>query len=321
MGNFSIRGVLTTAVLVGALWAPASALAAAPAITTGGVANVAPTTAVLKGTVDPNGTATSYMFQYGTTRLYGAQTPTTAAGAGKKGVAVAAGVSGLAPTTTYHYRLVGLRGTKPFFGKDRTFKTKRQPLGVSLAATPNPVRIGSSTTLAGVLSGTGNSARQVQLQANPWPYTQGFLAVGNNVVTGATGGFAFTLLSVAVNTQYRVLMPAKPAVTSPIVVVGTVNKITRHAKVRRGSKRGRIHFWGTIRPALDGAPVVVQKLRRGTWVNVGQTSAHHTSKGYSRYSKRIRQKRGGRYRVVVLDASGAHSPAVSKSIKRRHLRF
>ena len=161
----------------------------------------------------------------------------------------------------------------------------------------------------------------MQLQANPWPYTQGFLAVGNNVVTGATGGFAFTLLSVAVNTQYRVLMPAKPAVTSPIVVVGTVNKITRHAKVRRGSKRGRIHFWGTIRPALDGAPVVVQKLRRGTWVNVGQTSAHHTSKGYSRYSKRIRQKRGGRYRVVVLDASGAHSPAVSKSIKRRHLRF
>ncbi len=67
--------------------------------------------------------------------------------------------------------------------------------------------------------------------------------------------------------------------------------------------------------------MVIQKLRRGTWVNVGQTSAQHTSKGYSRYSKRIRQKRGGRYRVVVWMRHGAHSPRVSKSIKRRQLRL
>jgi hypothetical protein len=321
MGSIRMRGVLTTAVLVGALWAPASALAAAPTITTGGVANVAPTTAVLKGTVDPNGTATSYTFQYGTTRLYGAQTPTTSAGAGKKAVAVAAGVSGLAPATTYHYRLVGLRGSRTWFGKDRTFKTKRQPLGVSLAATPNPIRINGSTTLAGVLSGTGNANRQVVLQANPWPYTQGFLAAGNPQVTNGSGAFFFPLLSVAVNTQYRVMMVARPGVVSPIVVLGTTNKITRHAKVRRGSKRGRIHIWGTIRPALDGAPVVIQKRRRGTWVNIGQTHARHTSKGFSRYSKRIRQKHGGRYRAVVLDATGAHSPSVSRSITRRHLRF
>jgi hypothetical protein len=319
MRSIGLRGVLT-AVVVGALWAPASALAAAPTITTGGVANVAPTTAVLKGTVDPNGTATSYTFQYGPTRLYGAQTPVTAAGSGTKGVAVAAGISGLAPATTYHYRLVGLRGTRTFLGKDRTFKTKRQPLGVSLAASPNPIRIGGATTLAGVLSGTGNANRQVALQANPWPYTQGFLAAGNPQVTNASGGFSFPLLSVTVNTQYRVVMVARPEVVSPIVVLGTTNKVTRHAKVRRGSKRGRIHFWGTIRPALDGSPVVIQKLRNGAWVNVGQTFARHTSKGYSRYSKRIRQRRGGRYRVAVLDASGAHSPGVSKSIRRRHVR-
>jgi hypothetical protein len=321
MRSIGRRGVLTTAVFVAALWAPASALAAAPAITTGGVANVAPTTAVLKGTVDPNGTATSYTFQYGTTKLYGAQTPTASAGGGNKPVAVAAGVGGLAPATTYHYRLVGLRGSKPFLGKDRTFKTKRQPLGVSLAATPNPIRIGRATTLAGVLSGTGSANRQVALQSNPWPYQQGFLTVGNPQVTNASGGFSFPLLSVGVNTQYRVLMVARPGVVSPIVVLGTTNKVTRHAKVRRGSRRGRIHFWGTIRPSLDGAPVVIQKLRRGTWVNVGQTHARHTSKGFSRYSKRIRQRRGGRYRVAVLDASGAHSPGVSKSIKRRKVRF
>jgi hypothetical protein len=321
MGSIRFRGVLTAAVLLGALWAPAGAMAAAPEITTGGVSNLAPTSAVLNGTVDPNGTATSYTFQYGTTKLYGASTAAASAGAGRRPVKVSVGIGSLAPATTYHYRLVGLRGSKVFVGRDRTFKTKRQPLGVSLAATPNPIRIGSATTLAGVLSGTGNANRQVQLQANPWPYTGGFQPVGNVQLTNATGGFAFALLSVSLNTQYRVLMPARPAVASPVVVLGTTNKVTRHAKVRRGSRRGRIHFWGRISPALDGAPVLIQKLRDGAWVNIAQTSAHHTSKGYSRYSKRVRQKRGGRYRVVVLDASGAHSGGVSRSIRRRHLRF
>jgi hypothetical protein len=320
MGSIRRRGVLA-AVLLGALWVPTSALAAAPTITTGGVSNITPTTATLNGTVDPNGTATSYIFQIGPTRLYGGATATQSAGGGKKPVHVSVPASGLAPATTYHYRLVGLRGSRTFFGKDRTFKTKRQPLGVSLAATPNPIRIGGSTTLAGVLSGTGNAERQVQLQANAWPYTAGFQPVGNIQITNASGGFAFTLLSVTVNTQYRVLMPAKPEVVSPVVVLGTINKVTRHAKVRRGVRRGRIHFWGTIRPALDGAPVYIQKLRRGIWVNIAQTAARHTSKGFSRYSRRVRQKHGGRYRVVVVDASGAHSPSASRSIRRHHLRF
>jgi hypothetical protein len=321
MRSISIRGVPVLTVLVGALIAPAGALAAAPTVTTGGVANVAPTSALLKGSVDPNGTATSYMFQIGPTRLYSGATPQTSAGSGNKAVPVAATVSGLAPATTYHYRLVGLRGTKTFFGKDRTFKTKRQPLGVSLAATPNPIRIGGSTTLAGVLSGTGNAGRQVVLQANAWPYTGGFVAAANPQVTNASGAFTFPVLSVSVNTQYRVLMVARPDVVSPIVVLGTTNKVTRHAKVRRGSRRGRIHFWGTVRPALDGSPVLVQKLRRGAWVTIGETSARHTTKNLSRYSKRIRQKHGGTYRIVVIDASGAHSGGVSRTIERHHLRF
>ena len=316
-----MRSIGILVAVLGGLLLPASALAAPPTVTTGGVANVAPTTALLKGSIDPNGTATSYMFQIGTTRLYGGQTPTTAAGAGNKGVAVAAAVSGLAPATTYHYRLVGLRGSRTFFGRHRTFKTKRQPLGVSLAATPNPIRIGHSTTLAGVLSGTGNANRQVVLQANAWPYTGGFVAATNAQVTNASGGFSFPLLSVSVNTQYRVVLVPRPEVVSPVVVLGTTNKVTRHAKVRRGHRRGRIHLWGTIRPALDGSPVVVQKLRRGTWVNIGQTHARHTSKGFSRYTKRIRQKHGGTYRVVVVDASGAHSPGVSRTVERHHMRF
>ncbi|HEX5619212.1 MAG TPA: hypothetical protein VFX51_12365 [Solirubrobacteraceae bacterium] len=305
--------------MLGALIAPASALAAAPTITTGRVTKVTPTSAVLHGKVDPNGTATSYIFDLGPTKLYGARSPVQSAGSGNKAVSVRwVVVAGLAPATTYHYRLVGIRGNKTFFGKDRTFKTDRQPLGVSLAATPNPIRMGRHTTLAGTLSGTGNAGRRVQLQANPWPYA-GFLGgLVNDQFTTATGSFSFFVPRVDVNTQYRVLMPAKPNVVSPIVVLGTVSHVTRHAKVKRGDRRARIRFTGRIRPALDGAAVEIQKLRKGNWTNIAQTNAVHTNKGYSRYSKRIRQKHGGRYRVVVIH--GAHAPTVSRSIRLRHLR-
>jgi hypothetical protein len=319
MRSIRRRGALTAAVVLCALIAPASALAAAPKVTTGGVALITQNGGKLKGTIDPNGTATSYIFQYGPTKLYGAQSAPLDAGKGNKAKKVSVVLSSLAPATRYHYRLVGLRGNRVFPGKDKTFKTKPQPLGVTFAATPNPIMIGGQTTLAGTLSGTGNAGRRVQLQANAWPYTTGFQGgLVNDQITSPTGTFSFTVFPVNVNTQYRVLMPAKPEVVSPIVALGTVSKVTRRTKVtHRNDRRALIRFSGRIRPALDGAAVYVQKLRNGTWTNLVLTTAVHTSKGYSRYSKRARQRRGGRYRVVIVH--GAHSASISKSVRVRHL--
>ncbi len=59
-------------------------------------------------------------------------------------------------------------------------------------------------TLQGVLSGTGNAGRQVVLQQKVFPYLTDFQTVGNPQVTGSSGAFAFPLLGVTTNTQYRV---------------------------------------------------------------------------------------------------------------------
>jgi hypothetical protein len=314
----SIRAVLLA--LCCALLLPAAASAATkPAATTGGVANLTPTTALLNGTVDPNGAATTYLFQYGTSRLYESRTAPLNAGAGNKGKKIAVAVGALVPNTKYHYRLVAQNSKGLTFGKDRTFRTKKQPLALSLAATPNPVRSGHATTLNGVLSGTGNANRQIKLESSSWPFTA-WVQAGNPQVTGATGAFSFPILSVPSNTQYRVSLVANPATMSPVVVVGTTVKVTRHAKVFPGTKRGRIHFWGRLKPATDGATVQIQKLRKGNWITIAQTTAKATGKGFSRYSRRIKQKHGGRYRVVAVDTSGVHSVSVSRSIRRHHLR-
>ena len=320
MRTIRTRGALGAAALVCALWAPAVASAAEkPVATTGGVANVTPTTVVLNATINPKGAATSYFFQYGTTVIYGSLTPSASVGSGNKGVKIAVAVGALAPATTYHYRVVAQNSKGLTRGKHRTFKTKRQPLGVALAATPNPVRVGGATTLGGALTGTGNGNRQVVLQSNPWPYTQGFLTTGNAQVTNSTGAFAFPVIGVPVNTQYRVLMASRPEVVSPVVVVATTVKVTRRVRVKRGVRRARIRFRGRLTPAVDGQQVVIQRLRKGIWVNRGQTVARHAKAGYSRYSKSIRVRRGGRFRVVLIDASGKYSPSASRSRRVRRV--
>jgi hypothetical protein len=292
-----------------------------PVATTGGASNIAPSSVVLNATVNPKGAATTYFFQYGTTVIYGGLTPSTAVGKGTTGVKVSVAVGGLAPATTYHYRVVAQNSKGITRGKDRTFKTKRQPLGITMAATPNPVRVDGATNLAGALTGTNNDGRQVVLQANPWPYTSGFLAAGNPVVTLANGSFSFPILSVPVNTQYRVQMASRPDVVSPAVVVGTTLKVGRHVDVDRGSSRGTIRFGGMLRPATDGTEVLVQRLRHGTWRTIGHTFARAAKGDKSRYVKRVRVRRGGRFRVVVNDVTGRHSPSTSRSVRVHHVTF
>jgi hypothetical protein len=302
------------------LAAPSGALAATkPAATTRAAADVTQSTATLTGTVDPNGAATTYFFQVGATRVYGGATPVTSAGGGNKPVTVTGAVVGLAPATTYHFRLVASNRKGRTIGRDRTLKTKRQPLGVTLAGVPNPVPAGGGSTLAGTLTGTGNAGRQVVLQANPFPYTQGFLTTGNAEVTASDGGFSFPVLSVPVNTQFRVLMPFRPEVVSPVVVVGAQVRVTTHVRVRRGSRRGMVRLSGFVRPAADGAQVLIQKFVRDGWVTIAQTFARHADASASRYSRRVSQRRRGRYRVQV-NTQGAYTSGLGRTVRVRHVR-
>jgi phosphodiesterase/alkaline phosphatase D-like protein len=95
----------------------------APSATTGTV-RADEGSAVVSGSVNPNGVATSYYFEFGTTANYGQQTPPRGAGAGSSAVAVSATLSGLQANTTYHYRLVAVGPQGAFsIGADRTFVT------------------------------------------------------------------------------------------------------------------------------------------------------------------------------------------------------
>ena len=98
---------------------------APPVATTGSASAVLDTSATLGGSVNPNGTATTYHFEYGTTTAYGTNSPAVdaSAGSGTSAVAESANLTGLTPGTIYHFRLVATSAGGTSNGADQTFTT------------------------------------------------------------------------------------------------------------------------------------------------------------------------------------------------------
>ncbi|MBN8459853.1 MAG: cadherin-like beta sandwich domain-containing protein [Verrucomicrobia bacterium] len=87
-------------------------------------ADVTRTSATLNGRVNANGLNTLVSFEYGLTTAYGfsaPQTPITMNG--NSAVPVSAGLSGLQPDRTYHFRVVAKAGSHTLKGADQTFTT------------------------------------------------------------------------------------------------------------------------------------------------------------------------------------------------------
>ncbi len=88
-------------------------------------AEVGVSEAKLGALANPGGIETSYRFEYGTTTAYGQSTPFPegSVGEGVAPHAVWAAASGLAPATTYHYRVVAMNELGEAVGPDQTFTT------------------------------------------------------------------------------------------------------------------------------------------------------------------------------------------------------
>jgi hypothetical protein len=97
-----------TAALAALLLGASVAQAAPPSLGAVSATDIQGVSAVLKGTVDPENLATSYFFEYSTQANFAGamKTATEPAGSGNEARPARAAISGLAPNTLYHYRLV-----------------------------------------------------------------------------------------------------------------------------------------------------------------------------------------------------------------------
>jgi hypothetical protein len=102
------RATLTAALaLLAALAFASAARAAAPAVSSSQATNIQGVSALLKGTVDPEGLATTYRFEYSTSPAFSGSSMSAAvdAGSGSGPQPARVAIAGLQPSTTYHVRL------------------------------------------------------------------------------------------------------------------------------------------------------------------------------------------------------------------------
>jgi hypothetical protein len=136
-------------VLAGAVSVTATFAQDRPALAAGPASLVTRHTAMLTGTVDPEGDASSCVFEYGVTGSYGAQAPCAShPGSGAAPVAVGAQLWELAASTTYHYRLVSANTGGVTYGPDGTFTTLPEGCASNAAVCPPPLPCGSLWPLA-----------------------------------------------------------------------------------------------------------------------------------------------------------------------------
>ena len=95
-----------------------------PVATTSSVSSATSEAATVGGTVNPNFSATTYHFDFGTTTAYGNFTVAASAGEGGLAGAVAAALSKLKPATLYHFRLVASNAAGTVVGNDQTLTTR-----------------------------------------------------------------------------------------------------------------------------------------------------------------------------------------------------
>ncbi len=182
-------------------------------------------------------------------------------------------------------------------------KPPKPPKGtyaLSLDAKPNPVLFTTATTLSGRVAGPAVAGVSVRLEQDATlPLGDKFEPTGLTGATAANGGFQFAVKP-SVNTQYRVVAKTTPDTTSPVRLVNVrplVGFSVSDSTPRRGAL---VRFSGSVRPAHDGALVRVQRrTASGRWATVAQTRLKDAGDVRSTYSRRLRVRSDGVYRVLV----------------------
>ena len=123
----------------------------APTTTTGSATSVTSNSATLNGTVNPNSSSTTVVFEYGLTTGYGSEVMATQSPiSGTTDQSVSADITGLAPGSKYHFRVKATSSAGSNSGDDETFTTD---IAIPAATTDSATSITSTTVC---LNGTVN---------------------------------------------------------------------------------------------------------------------------------------------------------------------
>ncbi len=224
-----------------------------PAVQTGAVQGVGPTTATLTGSLDPKGRATTWYFEYGTTVSYGSRTSSTNTGSSVGTQAVSVVVSNLGAGATYHYRLVASSSAGTSRGADVAFTTLQ---AVTLTQSSLQSVYGHFVTLSGAVS---SKQTGVTVTILGQPFGQSSPTPVSTVLTGADGTWSY-MARPAIRTAYQA---SASGGASPPIVIGV-----RPAVSLRVITKARLSTRIVAGTSFAGRFVQLQRLSNGRWVTV-----------------------------------------------------
>lgn len=226
-----------------------SSTPASPVPTTNASAASTDTTAVVTGTVNPEGAITTYWYEYGTTKDLGKSTAQQAIGSGFSARATPGYITGLTKNTTYYFKLVAQNSLGTVAGEQYSFVTS------SFSSAPVG-GIASATTMAA----SGITANSVVLKGSVNPNkasTQYWFEIGKD---GTLGGV--TALTSAGD--------ASEGVTASVPVTGLESGTTYYYRInaqnKYGTVNGAILTFKTGGKVVTVAPVVTTQVALSTGV-------------------------------------------------------
>jgi predicted lipoprotein with Yx(FWY)xxD motif len=179
----------------------------------------------LAGTIYTYSLDTTYHFEYGTTTAYGTSVPVPDADAGTDPVVpVSQTVSGLAPNTSYHFRIVADNSKGPGDSPDATFTTAADP---SAPPPAGPVPTAPAPPAREPVTGGSGNGKVVKLKAvknsgGPVLAT----ATGRSLYTLSAeknGKFICTKASGCLAIWHPLMVPDGATLTGP-VMLGTIKR-------------------------------------------------------------------------------------------------
>jgi hypothetical protein len=284
-----------------------------PGVATNSPRALRPDGVTLDGKANPNRSPTKVHFEWGLTPSYGNATPETDIGRGTATVGVMSVLNGLTPNTTYHYRMVATNSAGISRGRDRGFKTLRQPTGITVVSPVLHVGFGGVTTISGQVQGAGVGGIRVALERTPFPFTAPFTTAAGVVSAGADGSFRLVTPPLQISSRLRVVTRTNPPVVSPDVTVFTELLVGATAE-RRDARHYRIT--GAVTPHVTCARVSVQRRVGRKWVFAKRTRTKRIGRGRVGYTVAVnRARKLRRYRVVVTPRTAAYARSTSRSVR------
>ncbi len=281
--------------------------------------STAHSTATLHGTVNPNESAASYHFEYGTTIAYGSVTAAQSLASGTADVAVSAALTTLAPATTYHARLVATNAGGAANGTDVTFTTPAATTGAGHA----PIVVASSPSAVTTTGATLNGSVSGQNQATTYHFEYGpTTAYGTSTTLRSTSDFAQASEAITGllpgHTYHFELVASNAAgtVSSGDQTFTSVNG-SGHALVTGISVTSVTAFGAVVQAEaterVNGHPTAAHfVVEYGTDTSYGQTSAQSTgtSTGVGQVTlSHLEPSTIYHFRIVAADAAGVGTSA------------